>query len=302
MAKEKGVTGLVSFSGQIQDEFLRELRGKEGYKRFDEMRRNSPIIGAMLYYHEQAIRKASWNFTNTANAKTQDDRVDFLNHAREYMTQSWNDALSEWLSFLWAGFHISYPIYKRDENNRLVWDCFSPRKQNTVYQWLINYPGTQGYDPNKRNGDILGFIQQAPPSYEMTTIPVDDIILFRTKVEANNPEGMSLLRNAWIPYFFTKNLQSVEAIGYERDLNGLPVVGMPQGANTDPDDTNSDYSKAAEMVRNVRVDEQGGLEVGEFDGSRIFRRNLPHPAVFSYLAKRKQAVRFSRFYVYKFIK
>lgn len=260
MAKnEKGYTGLIEFSGVIQEDFLREMRGKEAYKRYDEMHRNSPIVGAMLYYHEMAVRRVSWNFANRANRKASDERIDFLNYARENMTQSWTDAVSEWLSFLWAGFALSYPLYKRDERNRLIWDVFSPRKQNTVYQWLINTPGGKDYDPKKPNGAILGFTQQAPPRYDLVTILTTDIIHFRARPEINNPEGISLLRNAWIPYYYCKNLQAVEAIGYERDLNGLPVVKMPQGATTDENDTNSDANRAAEMVRNIRNDEQGGL-------------------------------------------
>lgn len=257
--KEKGSTGLSIFSGIVSEEFLRELRGREGYKRYDEMRRNEATIGGALYYHEQAIRKVSWNFANKASSRAKDERVDFLNYAREQMSQSWNDAVSEWLSFLWVGFHLSYPVYKYDKNNKVVWDAFSPRKQNTVYQWVLNYPGYPDYDEKRRNGDILAFVQQAPPSYEMTKIEMEKVIHFRTRVEANNPEGISLLRNAWVSYYFVKNLRSVEAIGFERDTAGMPIVKMPSGATNDPDDANSDYSKAAEMVRNVRVDEQGGV-------------------------------------------
>jgi hypothetical protein len=261
MPKEQGSTGLLVFTGQVQEEFLRELRGREGYKRYDEMRRNSPVIGAMLYYHEMSVRKVSWNFSNTAGDET-DERVYFLNATRERMTQSWNEFISEVLSFMAFGYSIFWTNYKRDpKTNGLGWDSFSPRKQNTVYQWLLNYPGVQGYDPNRRNGEIMGFIQQAPPTYTMTTLPVERLLHFRTRIENNNPEGMSLLRNAWVPYYYAKNLQSVEAIGYERDLNGLPRVTMPQGADANPDDANSDFSKAAEMVRNVRVDEQGGAVV-----------------------------------------
>ena len=68
MAKgEKGTTGLIVYSGVVQEEFLKELRGKQGYARFNEMRLNSPIIGARLYYHEQAIRKVSCNFVKKDN-------------------------------------------------------------------------------------------------------------------------------------------------------------------------------------------------------------------------------------------
>lgn len=257
--KEQGYTGLIEFNGIIQEEFLRELRGKDAYKKYDEMRRNSPIVSAMLYYHEMAVRRVSWNFVNRANRKAKDERIDFLNYARENMTQSWTDAVSEWLSYLWAGYSLSYPLYKRDERNRLIWDVFSPRKQNTVYQWLINTPGAGNYDSKKPNGAILGFTQQAPPRYELVSIQIEDVLHFRARPEINNPEGISLLRGAWIPYYYCKNLQAVEAIGYERDLNGLPVVTMPQGATVNEDDPNSDASQAAEKVRNIRNDEQSGM-------------------------------------------
>lgn len=259
MAREQGTTGLLSFNGILSEEFLRELRGKEGYKRFDEMRRNSPVVGAMLYYHEMAIRKVSWNFASKTDDKADDERVDFLEQCRENMSQSWNDFVSEVLTFLPFGYSIFYPLYKRNQNNSIGWDAFSPRKQNTVFRWLLNYPGVEMYDASKRNGDILGFIQQAPPTYTLDTILMDKVILFRTRVEANNPEGISLLRNAWVPYYYTKNLQAFEAIGFERDTNGVPSITLPSGASTDTDDPNSDASKAAEVVRNIRTDEQAGV-------------------------------------------
>lgn len=257
--REQGTTGLNVFSGIVQEEFLRELRGKEGYKRFDEMRRNSPIVGAMLFYHDMAIRKCSWNFTNKADPESKDERVEFLNSARDNMAQSMDEFVSEALSCLPFGYSLFWVNYKRDKNNGIVWDTFSPRAQNTVHQWLLNYPNQPGYDPNKRNGEILGFVQQAPPTYKAETLKMERLIHFRTRVERNNPEGISLLRNAWVPYYYAKNLQSVEAIGYERDLNGLPVVSMPHGANVNEDDVNSDVNKAKEIVRNVRNDEQGGV-------------------------------------------
>lgn len=257
--KEQGTPGLLIFSGVVQEEFLKELRGREGYKRYDEMRRNSPIVGAMLYYHEMSIRKVSWNFSNKSSSEP-DERVDFLNESRESMTQSWNEFISECLSFIAFGFSIFWTNYRRDKATaKLMWDSFSPRKQNTVYQWLINYPSQQMYDPNKRMGEINGFIQQAPPTYTRETLPSNRLVHFRTRVEANNPEGISLLRNAWVPYYYAKNLMSVEAIGFERDLNGMLVIHMPAGANVNESDANSDYSKAAEVGRNVRNDEQGSL-------------------------------------------
>jgi len=260
MAKrEQGTTGLIVYSGTVQEEFLKELRGKEGYKRYDEMRRNSPIVAAMLYYHEQALRNISWNFVSKDESQTEDERVEFLEECREYMSQSWNDFISEVCTMLPFGFSVFWVNYKRYDDGSWGWDTFSPRKQNTVYQWLLNYPGQVGYDPNKRNGEILGLIQQAPPSYTLDTLPMERLLHFRTKVENNNPEGWSMLRSAWTSYYYWKNYHALEGIGFERDLTGMPVLKMPAGASTDLDDPTSDASIAAEVLRNLRNDEQAGI-------------------------------------------
>jgi phage gp29-like protein len=175
------------------------------------------------------------------------------------MTQSWSDAVSEWLSCLWAGYQLSYPVYKYNDDNKLIWDYFSPRKQSTVYQWLINYPDAKGYDKSKPNGSLLGVTQQAYPSYALIDIPAERLLHFRTRSEIGNPEGISILRGAWISYYFLKNYMTAEAIGFERDVNGLPVITMTEGATTDENDDNSDFSRSARAVRNIRVDEQAGL-------------------------------------------
>lgn len=67
-----------------------------------------------------------------------------------------------------------------------------------------------------------------------------------------------MLRTAWIPYYYSKHIQQIEAIGIERDLAGLPHIEMPEGADV-ADTTTSDLGKARQIVRNVRNDEQAGI-------------------------------------------
>lgn len=252
-SKETGYTGLLEFNGQIQDDFLREFRGKEAYKRYDEMRRNSPIIGAGLSAIEYTIRNMSWEFSaednNYGEDETMEDpRVQLLEDAKENMSHSWNDFISEVLSMTWAGFSMFNIVYEYDETNRVLWRKFATRGQDTVFRWLFD-----------ENGGLAGVQQMAAPNYKVIDIPITELLLFRTRVERNNPEGKSLLRTAWIPYYYAKNLMQIEAIGFERDLNGLPVITLPPGASTDENNANSDASKAAKVVRNLRNDEQSGV-------------------------------------------
>ncbi len=242
---EIGYTGLLEYNGQIKDDFLREFHGKEAYKRFNEMRLNNAVIGSGLLAIEQLLRAMSWEFVSDDE---NDPWLDMLNEARAGMSNSWNDFISEVASFVWAGFSLFEIVYRKDERNRMMWRKFASRGQDTIYKWLFD-----------EKGGLAGFTQLSAPTYQAVDIPIDKVILFRTRVEKNNPEGRSLLRIAWVSYYYLKNLQQIEAIGFERDVNGLPVIKLPDGANTNEDDDNSDASKAAKIVRNMRIDEQAGL-------------------------------------------
>jgi len=242
--KDIGQTGLLEFSGQIQEDFLKELRGKEAYKRYNEMRLNSPVIGALLLANEQAIRGVEWTFTSE---QENDPRIELLDEARENLSHSWNDHIIEALTMLPFGFSIFEIVYERGKSGRMLWRKFAPRGQETVYKWLLD-----------EAGGLEGIQQMSAPNYKVVTIPIENLILYRTRVERGNPEGRSILRAAWIPYYYTKHIQQVEAIGVERDLAGLPHIMLPQGADMDDSD-NSDLGRARSVVRNVRNDEQAGV-------------------------------------------
>jgi hypothetical protein len=61
----------------------------------------------------------------------------------------------------------------------------------------------------------------------MVEIPIEKSLLFRTTAQKGNPEGRSLLRNAYRPWWYKRRIEEIEAIGIERDLAGLPVANVP---------------------------------------------------------------------------
>jgi hypothetical protein len=263
--KEIGTTGLGTFAGQIMDEFLRELRGKEGYKRYNEMRLNSSVVAGMLLSIEQAIRGVSWQFASDQGED--DERLEFLRESLDGMSLSWNDHIIEALTMLPFGYSLFEIVYKRDEGGRLVWRKFAIRGQDTIERW--------GFD---NDGGVSGAYQRSSQNnYQEVFIPIEKCLLYRTRVERGNPEGRSVLRGAWQDYYYMKNIKQIEAIGIERDLAGLPVIKLPEGATTDSG-TTSDASVAKKVVRNIRNDEQAGvvlpsgweLELLSTGGSRQF--------------------------------
>jgi len=72
------------------------------------------------------------------------------------------------------------------------------------------------------------------------------------------PTHNSVLRNAYLSWYFKKNLQILEGIGAERDLAGLPVLYVPYDYLTDPD-KEKDRAWLQSLVENIRQDEEAGL-------------------------------------------
>jgi NADH:ubiquinone oxidoreductase subunit E len=240
---EIGSTGLVEFSGRILADFLRELRGIEAFKRFEEMRLNSAVIGSLLLAIRNPILAMEWQ---PASEREGDPRLEILEAAIENMSYSWKDHVGEALLFLPFGYYPFEIVYERIDG-KLLWRKFSPRGQDTIIRWSFS-----------DDGGITGFYQRVRFTEEKF-IPIEKTILYRINVERNNPEGRSILRTAWTSYYYAKYISQSEAIGIERGMDGFPIITLPEGASTDTDDADSDASKAAEFVRNIRNDEQAGM-------------------------------------------
>lgn len=254
---ELGVTGLkFDGYGYIHEEFLAELRQPaKRYKVFNEMRENSPVISAMLRAIELPIQKAEWRIEGEEG----DERVEFLEGARLDMSHSWNDHITEALTMLPFGFAPFEIVYKRRQGERedgasqftdgkIGWRKLAFRSQDSLLRWLID-----------GNGGLQGMVQQAWPDFKVRELPIEKMLLYRTTSEKGNPEGRSILRSAYVPYYYVKNLQSIEAIGAERDLAGLPMIKMPEGAQTAQGST--DMNNAEKIVRRVRQDEAAGAVI-----------------------------------------
>ncbi len=251
---ELGVSGLKYSHGYIQEEFLRELNSPaKRYKIYNEMRSNEPIIGASLLAIELTLRGMEWRIDGD-----DDERREFIETARTDTAHSWNAFISEVLTMIAHGWSYFETVYKRREgpeaetrsnysDGKIGWHKFAFRSQDSLHSWVFD-----------ERGNVQGMNQLTFPDYKMRTIPLTKALLFRTTTEKNNPEGRSFLRTAYPSYYYATNLKTIEAIGAERDLAGMPTVTLPEGADTSSEDS-SDVAKAKALVRNVRQDEQGGI-------------------------------------------
>lgn len=261
---EIGRIGQKRYGGTFYEEFLRELRGKKGIETYREMAENDDTIGAILFAVEMLIRQASWNVEPGGDTPKDKEAAEFVEQCMHDMQDTWTDTISEILSFLTYGWSFHEIVYKRrmgktrDQKTRskyndglIGWRKLPIRAQETLYQWE--------YD---EEDNLIAMTQLPPPNYGLITIPMDKAMLFRTKSRKGNPEGRSILRNAYRSWYFKRRIQEYEGIGIERDLAGLPVFTAPEDIaiwdEGDPDMVKLRTGMEA-MVQKIRVDELAGI-------------------------------------------
>jgi len=90
---------------------------------------------------------------------------------------------------------------------------------------------------------------------------MEKALLFRTSVYKNNPQGKSLLRNAYSAWYFKKHIEIIEGIGVERDLAGLPIAWVPPEllSSQASEEDRAILESIKRIVTNVRRDEQEGI-------------------------------------------
>ena len=261
--KEIGRIGQRRYGGFFHEEFLKELQGKRGIEVYREMSENDDVVGSILFAIEMLIRQCRWSVEPGGVGKKDKEAAEFIETCMHDMQDTWVDTVSEIISFITYGWSYHEIVYKRRSGNRkdprlkskysdglIGWQKIPIRAQETLYEWE--------YDDMD---NLLGMTQMPPQSYGTFTIPIDKALLFRTKSRKNNPEGKSILRNAYRSWYFKRRIQEIEGIGVERDLAGYPVIYAPEGYDIWSEDEKATATRVSleGMVRSVRRDESEGL-------------------------------------------
>ncbi len=279
LTDELGYTGLKQYGGYIYEEFLPALSGTQGQKVYIEMRNNDPVIGAMLRAIEMLIRQAPWDVQAAGTSPRELEDAEFLKQVRDDMDGPFKELISEALSMLWLGYSVHEICYKLRKgpnaeipsdysDGKVGWRRMPIRGQETIAQWDFD-----------DHGDVLAVFQFGPPDYREVKIPYEKVLHFRTEPNKGNPEGRSVLRNAYRPWFIKKRIEETEAIGADRDLAGIPVAYVPArllspNANAEDKSTLADIKR---VLRNIRCDQQSSVVfplVFDDKGNQLYKLEL----------------------------
>lgn len=263
-----GDSGLKRMGGRIYEENLRKLTGERAIKAYSEMSENDAVIGAILFAIEMLCRQVEWHVEEQSDNTEDVDAAQFITECMDDMSHTWEDLTSEILTMLrygWSYFEIIYK-YRQDPlakdpvrrskytDGRIGWRKIALRAQETLYEWEFD-----------DDGGIKGMWQwsQYGKDKNKVFIPIEKALLFRTRTEKGNPEGRSVLRNAYRSWYMLKRIQEIEAIGIERDLAGLPVMEVPASMlNLNASDSEKAILEDLKaIVSEIRRDEREGVIV-----------------------------------------
>ena len=279
---EFGRVGLKQLGGFLFEEDLPALKNyTQRLKFLKEMATNDAVAGAILFAIDMLMRQVEWRFDPASDEPAAVESAEWMDGVKDDMSQSWQDTLSEIMSFLPFGFSWHEVVFKirngdneqpglasKFDDGKVGWRKLPIRGQDTLWRWVFD-----------NEGSLLAMEQNPPPDYKTRVIPIGKSLLFRTSVYKTNPEGESIFRHAFRDWKMKKNIENYEATGIERDLAGFPVLYVPQSW-TDPNapaGEKSSYDEAKNLAINIKRDEQEGAvlpAIFDENGNRVLELSL----------------------------
>jgi hypothetical protein len=238
-----GVSGNAPYFGSMNTgEYLKKLDGSTGRLVYDQMRRSDPQVGAVLKAiclplrsNDYSIEPASKAEQDVEIAHTIDERL------KRGMSITWDDTLRHVLLMLPFGFSILEKVWERVDG-QIMPKKLDPRLPQSIVRW----------ESNRYDGSLIGPVQRGSDGREYT-LPIEKLLVFTMDKEGDNWEGISILRQAYKPWYIKDQLEKINAIKHDRFGVGMPRAKVP--GNVTPDTT--EYRNTEDMLSRIYAQEQG---------------------------------------------
>lgn len=261
---EIGVTGLVQYAGHVREEILGELTGPR-WVRNVHLIQNDPIASTGFFAIDKLTRQVTWEVVSPSDAPEDESRAQFIRECIDDMSSPWKETISEIHSYLPWGYSWHELVYKKRSGESRDPDRTSKYNDGKVgwAKWPIRAQESLDHWQFGSNGEVEGMWQRAAPDYQARLIISEKSLHFRTTSHKNNPEGRSLCKPIFRPWYFKQNIENYEAIGIERELNGIPIMRVPSEimAVDAPEDLAALYRMCQKIVTTAKANEMAGFVI-----------------------------------------
>ena len=258
-----GATGLRYAAGRVQeDELARDLRFPQSLITYNKMESDA-IVAGTLFMIKQFMRKVQWDVEPNGGLEASDyakEKADIIrDNIFNGMERSFDQLMSDICSFIKNGFGFHEPTFKIVDGN-ILWKDFPARPPSSIKGFVFD---KQGYVTHIEQYQVSNSFNDTNSLYLGTTkkIPYSRLLHFRTDSEKNNPLGRSILKNAYRSWYIKSKLEEHEAIGVEREMNGIPFIRAPSEITSATEDSEhyQSYLQVLKTLQNMRNNEQAGL-------------------------------------------
>lgn len=223
----KGTSGTDLFAGYFTEEYLRQLRGRQGAKIYDEIRRSEAQVAMLLGAVMNPIKAGMWDTqaADIPDGETHKELVEYI--LKECI--DWETFLHEALTLLTFGYSL-FEIVNNVVFNHPKFGTFNGlkglafRSQKTIERWIVDSStGNLKEVEQWVQGDLT------PKGASLLKMDAQFLLVFTLQKEGDNYEGISALRPMYGPWFRKNLYLKILSIGIEKSAIGTPIGTTPAG-------------------------------------------------------------------------
>lgn len=215
--KEVGVSGTPIHGGWIDTgETNPKLSVGTRYKTAANILANISVVAASVRYFLNLLANPKWSVTPADDSPEAEELAEFVQDVIDDLDSSWTRIIRRSGLYKFHGFSIQEWTAKKREDGRIGFVDVESRPQHTIERWEVD-----------ENGSIIGVWQRSPQNGE--DIPLDrwKLVYLVDDTLTDSPEGMGWFRHLVEPASRLEEYLSLEKVGFERDLAGVPIGRAP---------------------------------------------------------------------------
>lgn len=226
--KAIGRSGTLVTGDMIDDEYLSELKGVEGQKKYDRMLRSDSQIRKIYHAVSNPIRSAKWDIEPASEDPKDLEVANLIKHILfKDLPEGWKSKLDEIITFPWFGHAVFEPVFKNKIDKFIGpytgLENIGFRSQQTITKWIFE------------NGILKSIYQEQAGDLEVNTeIPAQNLIIFYNEKKGDDI-GFPFLRMLYGNYKRKLLYKQLQAIGIERSALPVPHLVVPLDLKPDSD-------------------------------------------------------------------
>lgn len=255
---DQGTSGTAVYGGYVNSiEKDWRLIGWQKYVTASDLLANVTILAASVRYFLNLMGKATWTVdpvNDTAEAK---GAAEFVESVMENSRTSFRKIIRRGGLYKYHGFNVQEWTAIRRKDGLIGYADVEMRPAFTIERWAPADDGT-----------IVGMIQRSPQTGQYLYMPRNKVLYFVDDTLTDNPEGQGWFRNSVQEAELLRDYLKLEGIGYERDLNGIPIGRAPLNEiNKAVASGDISQGQADQMIENLR--QFVGIEIKKKDTGMV---------------------------------